>query len=297
MPHHNQDIRLAALAHCRQLTDIWERAVPASELKKGFSWRSEQVQLMGQQGIFKPRQMDEEPLTLKSTLASRYEDEEIEAEDMILYDYAPTTREYENRWTRSLVGKPVPVIYLKQVAEDPSEYLVIAPVFIVGDDPTKRKFALSTVAGREALPNTALPLLRPDPVRGYAERTLKQRLHQAHFRKNVISAYRTRCAICELRIRNLLDGAHILPDSHARGEPKVSNGMSMCALHHRAFDRKILDVTPDYVVKVGEVVISEHDLAAILNIREYEGKRILIPRDPREHPDPELLRLRLEVAS
>jgi hypothetical protein len=127
---------MAALAHCRQLMEIWERAVPASELKKGFSWNGEQVQLMAQQGIFKPRQMEEESLTLKSTLTSRYEDEEIEAEDIILYYYAPTTREYENRWTRSLVGKPIPFIYLKQVSEDPSEYLVIAPVFVVGDDRT-----------------------------------------------------------------------------------------------------------------------------------------------------------------
>ena len=163
---------------------------------KGFLWNGERVHLMGQQGIFKPRQMDQEPLTLKSTLTSRYEDEELTGEDIVLYDYAPPTREHENRWTKTLVGRPVPVIYLKQVSEDPSEYLILAPIFIVGDHPAQRKFALSTAANQGVLSGSALPLLLPDPVRAYAERTLKQRLHQAHFRRNVIGAYKTRCAVC-----------------------------------------------------------------------------------------------------
>jgi hypothetical protein len=38
----------------------------------------------------------------------------------------------------------------------------------------------------------------------------------------------------------LLDAAHILPDSHPRGEPVVSNGLALCKLHHAAFDGPML---------------------------------------------------------
>ena len=52
-----------------------------------------------------------------------------------------------------------------------------------------------------------------------------RRLHQATFRERVLHAYRTSCAICRLRHRELLDAAHILPDGHPRGEPVVPNGL------------------------------------------------------------------------
>jgi len=35
----------------------------------------------------------------------------------------------------------------------------------------------------------------------------------------------------------LLDAAHITPDTHPEGEPIVSNGLSLCKLHQAAFDR------------------------------------------------------------
>ena len=35
-----------------------------------------------------------------------------------------------------------------------------------------------------------------------------------------------------------------------RGEPVVSNGLALCNLHHAAYDRNILGVTPDLKVEV-----------------------------------------------
>ena len=43
-----------------------------------------------------------------------------------------------------------------------------------------------------------------------------------------------RCALCRLRHQELLDAAHITPDSEAEGEPLVSNGVVLCKLHHAA---------------------------------------------------------------
>jgi putative restriction endonuclease len=48
----------------------------------------------------------------------------------------------------------------------------------------------------------------------------------------------------------LLEAAHILPDSDPRGEPIVSNSVALCTLHRAAFDRYVLGIRPDLVVDV-----------------------------------------------
>ena len=85
------------------------------------------------------------------------------------------------------------------------------------------------------------------------------RLHQASFRERVLDAYRTHCAMCRLKHRELLDAAHIIPDSNPDGRPEVSNGLSLCKIHHAAFDRGIIGVRPVYVIEVREDVLREED--------------------------------------
>lgn len=86
-------IREAAVRHCRLLSLAWGEAVPASELGRGFALDGETIRLKGIQGVFKPKQLTDGPLSLLSTLASRYEDEALDGDEM-LYDYAPASREY-----------------------------------------------------------------------------------------------------------------------------------------------------------------------------------------------------------
>ena len=76
------------------------------------------------------------------------------------------------------------------------------------------------------------------------------RLHQKSFRLRVLHAYHTRCAICRLGHEELLQAAHILPDGHPRGMPIVPNGLTLCGLHHPAFDAHVLGVSPDLEVEV-----------------------------------------------
>src|SRR5437016_5340681 len=53
--------------------------------------------------------------------------------------------------------------------------------------------------------------------RRYVTRLARQRLHQAAFRERVLVAYRRSCCMCGLRHDELLESAHILPDTHPRG--------------------------------------------------------------------------------
>ncbi len=78
-----------------------------------------------------------------------------------------------------------------------------------------------------------------------------------------LMAVRQRCRLapCLFRLRNaeLLDAAHIVPDSAAGGEPRVSNGIALCKLHHAAFDRFLVSLTPDYSIQVRPSILAEED--------------------------------------
>src|SRR5688572_12603236 len=121
-------IRLFALNRVRELRDLWGDAIPESELAKGFRYNGDVVLLKGPQGIFKPRQLTDGPLTLMSTLGSRYEDELLNEANTLRYDFAPLSREHENLGLKNLMSAAKPVILLKQVKAKPRpEYMDVAP--------------------------------------------------------------------------------------------------------------------------------------------------------------------------
>lgn len=72
----------------------------------------------------------------------------------------------------------------------------------------------------------------------------------ANFRREVLLAYNSRCAICDFNVsmENLvigLEAAHIKWKSW-EGPNVVQNGISMCATHHRLFDRGVFTLAgPD----------------------------------------------------
>jgi putative restriction endonuclease len=83
------------------------------------------------------------------------------------------------------------------------------------------------------------------PTEGQAFRSM--RLVQRFFRKSVLASYRFTCAFCGLNIPELLNASHIIPwnvDVTLRADPR--NGLCLCCLHDRAFDRGLMAVNDDY---------------------------------------------------
>jgi len=114
---------------------------------------------------------------------------------------------------------------------------------------------------------------------------VRQRIHQQAFRERVVAAYRSQCAMCRLRHASLLDAAHIVPDSE-EGEPKVSNGLALCKLHHAAFDGFLVSVTPDYSIQVRASVLEEEDGPILEHgLKGMHGVVIQLPNRKNEHPD------------
>jgi putative restriction endonuclease len=131
--------------------------------------------------------------------------------------------------------------------------------------------------------------------RAYITSTIKVRLHQRSFREKVILAYRSQCAFCRLRHAELLDAAHIIPDTEPDSRPTVDNGLSLCKIHHAAFDKFILGVSPDYIIKVRSDVLDEDDGPMLLHgFKEMHNQRIQLPRKNNQQPNREFLERRFE---
>ncbi|MCY7298681.1 MAG: HNH endonuclease, partial [Ilumatobacteraceae bacterium] len=93
----------------------------------------------------------------------------------------------------------------------------------------------------------------------------------------------------------LMDAAHILPDSDERGLPTVSNGMAMCTIHHRAYDQNFLGVSPDYVVRINERLLADRDGPMLLHgLQEMDGRALTVPSQRALRPDREFLAERFD---
>jgi putative restriction endonuclease len=122
-------------------------------------------------------------------------------------------------------------------------------------------------------------------------------LHQKSFRLRVLRAYRERCAICRLGHQELLQAAHILPDGHPRGVPIVPNGLTLCTLHHAAFDCHVMGVSPDLHVEVRTDVLQEKDGPMLLHgLQGFHGARVAhLPASEKLRPRREFLAERYEM--
>ena len=146
------------------------------------------------------------------------------------------------------------------------------------------------------------PLDEPEPVpleneieRRYAVRETRVRLHQAVFRGRVLRAYASTCTICRLKEGRLLDAAHIAGDLEVKGEPIVPNGLSLCSIHHRAFDQNLVGVSPDFEVHVSRRLLEEEDGPMLELLKAFHQKPILLPSRSSAHPSREGLERRVET--
>lgn len=123
--------------------------------------------------------------------------------------------------------------------------------------------------------------------RKFAVRSTKRALRALDFGRRVLSAYGNKCAMCGIQLR-LIDSAHILPVAHEDSTDQTSNGVALCALHHRAYDRGF--VAFDHLFKVGinEKMLlnldAEDRTGGIKGFRKNLRPIIFLPADKKDHP-------------
>lgn len=293
-PMRDDDIRSSCFAALDVLCAKHGPEVPyRGGLDAGFAFRGRRVPFLNyQKGIYRAAaQRGAAALSVNTSYTSPYDDEETP--DGIAYAYrAGPVDQSDNRALRAAFELQVPVVYF--VGTRPGWYRPEWPMFVTADDPLGRRVTLTT--GRMVGPyDEREPLLPDDPVeRRYAVRETRVRLHQARFRARVLPAYANQCTICRLKEPRLLDAAHIVPDSQLAGEPTVSNGLSLCSIHHRAFDEDLVGVTPDYEVRVHPRLLEDEDGPMLELLKGAHAKTIVLPRSRSSRPDRELLAVRYE---
>lgn len=264
--------------------------LPRTALEQGFDFQGARVRLVGPQGIFKPAQIKYFPLSIATTTAGPYQDSFDSDGNYLQYSYRGTDPEHhENRRLRDAMLNRVPLIYLFSTV--PGKYLAVFPVYVVGDDPGRLRF---TVAADDLVDMNYERDDADDSIRRiYVTRQVRQRLHQRSFRDRVLRAYRETCSVCRLRHTRLLDAAHIVPDADEGGEPVVSNGLSLCKIHHAAFDGEYFGIRSDYRIVVKPEILEEKDGPMLRHgLQEINDRKIIVPRQLNQRPDPERLEQR-----
>ncbi len=117
-----------------------------------------------------------------------------------------------------------------------------------------------------------------------------QRAGQARFRKTILGAYGSRCAVTGLPLVDLLEAPHIIPYMGDQTDD-VTNGICMRQEMHNLFDRCLLRIDAEtYEVQVSPYVTEQTD-----EFDRYQNRTLNLPEDHRLWPNHEALFLR-EVA-
>jgi putative restriction endonuclease len=230
--------------------------------------------------------------------ARPYEDA-VGPDGMLRYKYRGTDPQLaDNVWLRRAMEQRLPLVWFVGIRHVPGTkrqlFAPQFPVWLVAEEPDRHQFVVAVEEAQAALPVGATAEVI-DITRRYNERIVRERVHQPLFRTAVLQAYERRCAVCSLPFTELLDAAHIKPDA-AGGLARVTNGLSLCKIHHGAFDSQIIGISPDYVVHVRESVLRTFDGPTLQHaIKGMDGESLRqVPRSRSERPDRDLLAERFE---
>ncbi|RYC51148.1 HNH endonuclease [Flagellimonas olearia] len=111
------------------------------------------------------------------------------------------------------------------------------------------------------------------------ERVVKIRVNQSFFRSSILASYNSTCCITGITQSELLVAGHIKPwsqDEENRLNPR--NGIAINALHDKAFENGLITITPDYKIKISNVLLKSKKSDSLEKyFFQYENKDIFLP--------------------
>jgi putative restriction endonuclease len=99
------------------------------------------------------------------------------------------------------------------------------------------------------------------------------------FWQSAVASYNNACCICGLDIVPLLVASHIMPWSIGvaqRADPQ--NGLCLCNLHDKAFDRGLIAIGPNLEIVVSSKIKSSKSDFVGLSMTAFEGSILVLPR-------------------
>lgn len=116
------------------------------------------------------------------------------------------------------------------------------------------------------------------------------------FRENILKAYEYKCAVCSFDVQLLhrpvgLEASHIKWHGR-RGPDTESNGLALCSLHHRLFDRGIFRLSLQWEILVSNAACGSAGFKEWL--MDFHGKKINLPQNRSYYPDEQFIRWHAE---
>ncbi|WP_298767489.1 HNH endonuclease [uncultured Polaribacter sp.] len=110
------------------------------------------------------------------------------------------------------------------------------------------------------------------------------------FKKTIPKIYNYSCCISQMKIESstnaqMIDACHIVPFSISNDDT-IPNGISLSPNLHRAFDRGLITINKDYVVRISPVVNENN---SVFSLSQFNGKRIILPEKTSWFPSVESL--------
>lgn len=253
------------------------------------------------QGIWKPKDLDA-ALSLVSSSANVYEDRFDDDVGIVNYKYFDGA--YDNRYNRSLrsaLEHKLPMLYFRGIREG---LYIVEVVVAMEEAPGRDGVLLNVLPDYELSPlkdvrpedNESFLKVVRDIFEGakigavrYETRMAQQRLYQAEFRQRIMHVYKVHCAVCRFREEPLLEAAHIIPVSKD-GPSEVPNGLSLCQIHHGAYDQNILGIDANFRIHINQDMLRRKDGPMLKHgFQGRNAEKILVPKDIDNQPDQDRL--------
>lgn len=108
---------------------------------------------------------------------------------------------------------------------------------------------------------------------------IQKRVRDPEFRNKILRAYMHQCAVCELNLR-LNDKSICIEAAHVKwhaagGLDEEINGIALCSLHHKLFDRGAFSLGYDHKILVSEEVSGSSGLNE--QLLKFHGKKLISP--------------------
>lgn len=254
-----------------------------------FKIDGQRVALVGQRGIINPQIFDA-TLTVTSAAEGPYNDQ-FDENGILRYAFeSGDPRAGSNRKLLVALETRTPIILFERPISN--LYVPFVGAFVTGANFEGKYVEIAADATIKAQVEVGMTEIE----KRYVKAEVRRRVHQPLFRARVLNAYERRCTICRLNHADLLDAAHIIPDADEGGAASIPNGLSLCKIHHAAYDRNLLGIDPDYRVHIDEGLLIEIDGPMLQHgLKDMHGTTITVPTPKAQQPDKDKLAERFEL--
>ncbi|MDT0501408.1 MULTISPECIES: HNH endonuclease signature motif containing protein [unclassified Halomonas] len=301
MPNIDTRIRHAAFKRLQDISQEYSNDAPWEAISQPVPLDRESFLIASRAiGIFKPKQMPDGILSIKTVVPKQgriniYSDGTSDEGGFWYSLEAGGSEKPANRQLLISYERRDPIIYLVGVA--PGRYLPLWPCYIDNIDLTKELCHVSMHQSASQISHvseSSSTYTADELEKRYVIREAKTRVHQAEFRARVMRAYSNRCAMTGLPVPQLLDAAHIIPDSDQASTAEVSNGISLSRLHHRAYDADLIGIDPNFRIHLNSDLLSTQDGPLLESMKQLNGQMISMPKHCKDRPSQEALELRFQ---